>query len=438
MGPVAARAQARRARSRSPSRQGGRQPARSGSTTSRSRRASRTIGTDVPPTVQASIGARGLRARSRSSTPTRPRAGGAAPTPREQWVLLDFRHATASTAASSSTGTPTTTRAPTTCCRPNDGAAVDDGLLDADRPRRRATYVYLPDGESRYLRLDLRRARAAHGLRHLRASPVKPVAFSASPNDFFAAIAARRAARDISQVPRRPADVLDGRRRGRRRHSEALLNEEGMLEGRRAASLLDRAVPLTPTDALITWNDVADARSSSRTATCPSRPSPGRRDGLDARRSPRSPPARPGSTVLSARYRVENDGDRGRRGAALSRAAPVPGDAAVAVAQHDRRRHHHPRDRRSTGARCGSITATAGGVADAARRSSARDDLRAKLDRRVPASASSVPRRRQVSDHDRLRVGPRCATTSALEPAHGDRGRAGRRAVPRVGTTSPA
>src|SRR5437016_2415447 len=108
------------------------------------------------------------------------------PVPSTQWVVLDFRknreyggfvidwdpddYATAFAVQASNDGTQWTTSFATT---------TGHGGRD---------YIYLPEAESRFVRLDLQHSSRAQGY-GIATLMVKPFSFSASPNDFFAAIA---------------------------------------------------------------------------------------------------------------------------------------------------------------------------------------------------------------------------------------------------------
>ncbi|MBS1212734.1 MAG: putative discoidin domain protein [Proteobacteria bacterium] len=113
--------------------------------------------------------------------------------------------------------------------------------------------IYLPDGESRFLRLLLQRSSRQRGYGIHRVK-VEPHEFSASPNDFF-----KRIAQDA------PAGSFPKYFQGQQSYwtligasgddKEALLNEEGMLELEKGGFSLEPFVYLD--GKLITWNDVA-------------------------------------------------------------------------------------------------------------------------------------------------------------------------------------
>ncbi len=113
-------------------------------------------------------------------------------------------------------------------------------------------YIYLPDGESRYIRLDLEQSSREQGY-GIRALTVEPFEFSASPNLFFEAIAHDA---PIGTFPK----YFSGRQTYwtiigvRNDEKEALINEEGMLEVEKSAFSIE---PFVYTDgALITWDAV--------------------------------------------------------------------------------------------------------------------------------------------------------------------------------------
>src|SRR5207237_6993874 len=111
-------------------------------------------------------------------------------------------------------------------------------------------YIYLPDAESRFIRLDLRHSSRAQGY-GIATLTVKPFSFSASPSDFFAAIA-----RDA------PEGTYPKYLYGRQTYwtlvgasgddTKGLLNEQAMLQ------VDKRGFPIQPflyTDAgLVTWH----------------------------------------------------------------------------------------------------------------------------------------------------------------------------------------
>lgn len=113
-------------------------------------------------------------------------------------------------------------------------------------------YVYLHEGESRFLRIQMEESSRAHGY-GIRAVAVKPYAFSASGNQFFEAVAADS---PLGSYPKYFA--------GRQTYwtvvgvngdqKEALLNEEGMLEVDKGAFSIE---PFVYSDGrLVNWSSV--------------------------------------------------------------------------------------------------------------------------------------------------------------------------------------
>ncbi len=113
-------------------------------------------------------------------------------------------------------------------------------------------YVYLPETESRYLRLDLKRSERGAGYA-VRDIEVKPYQFAASPNSFFQAIAGD-APRGL--YPRYFADeqsywTVVGVKRD---HQRALVDESGRVEPGEGWGSIEPFLYLN--DELITWDDV--------------------------------------------------------------------------------------------------------------------------------------------------------------------------------------
>ncbi len=172
------------------------------------------------------------------------------PLPRAQWLLVDFRRnrelgglaidwdpadwATAYEVQVSSDGAAWTSAFRTTTGR---------GGRD---------YIYMPDTEARYVRLDLERSSRGRGYGVARLE-VEPVEFSASPNAFFAAIA-----RDA------PVGTYPKYLYGRQTYwtvvgvagdgKEALLNQEGLLEVDKGHFSIEPF--LYTDDGLVTWGMV--------------------------------------------------------------------------------------------------------------------------------------------------------------------------------------
>jgi hypothetical protein len=117
-------------------------------------------------------------------------------------------------------------------------------------------YIYMPDAESRYIKFDLERSSRGQGY-GIAEVTVEPFEFSASPNQFFTAIARDAAAGTYPKyfygkqtywtVIGAPDD-----------DKEALLNEEGMLEVDKGAFSIE---PFLYVDGqLINWNTVHTAQ----------------------------------------------------------------------------------------------------------------------------------------------------------------------------------
>jgi F5/8 type C domain/Bacterial alpha-L-rhamnosidase 6 hairpin glycosidase domain len=166
-------------------------------------------------------------------------------------------------------------------------------------------YVYMPDAESRFIRLQLERSSRGRGY-GIVALAVKPVQFSASPNQFFEAIA-----RD--GPPGTYPKYLYGQQtywtvvgvEGDDR--EALLNEEGMLEVDKGAFSIE---PFLHTDAgLVTWNAVTTSQQLED-GYLPIPSVTWQHDHLSLVVTAFAG-GEPGHAALYARYRVENRGERG-------------------------------------------------------------------------------------------------------------------------------
>jgi len=164
-------------------------------------------------------------------------------------------------------------------------------------------YIYLHDTEASRLRLALERSSRGQGYA-IRSIAVKPIEFSASPNDFFAAIAADSPPGTFPKyftgkqsywtVVGVPGDDAEG-----------LLNEEGMLEVGAGAFSIEPFLYLAGEFA--SWNGPETAQSLERRYL----PIPSvtwRVDGVSlAITALASGPA--GSSTLYARYRVQNETD---------------------------------------------------------------------------------------------------------------------------------
>ncbi len=367
--------------------------------------------------------------RSGCSTTSRRPAGRAARSPREQWLLLDFGAARVRRPASS-TGTPSDYATAYRVEVSDDGEQLDARL------RRRAAgnggrdYVYLPDGESRYVRLGARsRAAAARATASARSS-VKPLEFSARRTSSSRRSPRSRRRGTYPEVLLRQADVLDGRRRRRRRARKRCSTRRACSRSSKGGFSIE---PFLYVDGkLVTWSDVAADAGARATATCRSRRSRWQRRRRRAARRPRSPPASRARRRSTRATGVENRRDRAARRRPLPRDPAVPGRAAVAVAQHGRRRDADPRRSAST---AGAVWVNGDkpvDLADAAR-SLRRRDLRGTGSLTDFLKDGEVPPQTAVADRFGFASG-----ALALRPdARRRRAGGGRRrgAVPRPATT---
>jgi hypothetical protein len=167
-------------------------------------------------------------------------------------------------------------------------------------------YIYVPDGESRYLRLDLEESSRGQGY-GLRTLAVKPFEFSASPNHFFEAIA-----RDapIGFYPKYFSGIQtywtivgvngDGR--------QGLLNEEGMLEVDKSAFSI--APFLYTGGSLVTWNAVHVTHELAK-GYLPIPSVTWETEGFSLKVTVFAA-GQPGESALYAKYRVDNHGTQQR------------------------------------------------------------------------------------------------------------------------------
>ncbi len=119
------------------------------------------------------------------------------------------------------------------------------------------SYVYLPDGESRYVRLALLESSSGRGY-EIRSLAVQPIAFSASPNQFFDTIAsgAFRGTYPKYFTGRQTYWTVVGAPDD---DKEALLNEEGVVEVDKGAFTIEPFLYVG--GALVTWSDVAPVQA---------------------------------------------------------------------------------------------------------------------------------------------------------------------------------
>ncbi len=169
-------------------------------------------------------------------------------------------------------------------------------------------YVYMPDAESRYVQLDLRSTSRGQGC-GIKSLAVKPFEFSASPNQFFAAIAQDA---PMGSYPKYFYGAqtywtvvgVDGD------DKEALLNEEGMIEVDKSAFSIE---PFLYVDGqFVTWNALQRVQSLED-GYLPIPSVTWRSDWLTLTVTAfAGGPLR--ESTLYARYRIENRGDTEIRG----------------------------------------------------------------------------------------------------------------------------
>ena len=174
----------------------------------------------------------------------------------------------------------------------------------APRSAGEYSYVYLPNGASRYLRLEVEAVGAAD-CPGIVAVEMQPFDFSRSINAFFHQVAGHGAR---GRYPRwlyreqtywTPVDIPDGA-------VAALLNEDGLLEVDRGSFSLE---PFVYTDGvLLAWADVAVTQVLE--GDCLPLPSSVWRYGELRLMTTAFAAGAPGHAVLYVRYRVENPGAR--------------------------------------------------------------------------------------------------------------------------------
>src|SRR6185369_736384 len=165
---------------------------------------------------------------------------------------------------------------------------------------------YLHDAEASHIRLALERSSRGRGY-GIRGIAVKPLQFSSSPNDFFAASAAE-------SPPGRFPKYFSGRQSYWTvvgvpdDATEALIDEEGMIEVDRGSFSIE---PFLWVDgALVAWSGAETARSLER-GFLPIPSVTWRAAGLRLQITAVAT-GEPGSSVLYARYLLENDGEARR------------------------------------------------------------------------------------------------------------------------------
>jgi hypothetical protein len=174
-------------------------------------------------------------------------------------------------------------------------------------------YVYLPDGESRYLRLDLERSSREQGY-GVGEITVEPFEFSASPNQFFEAIAHDAPPGTYPKyfMDRQTYWTVIGARDD---DKEALMNEEGALEVDKGAFSIEPFLFADGT--LITWNAARISQELER-GYLPIPSVTWATDQLELKITAFAA-GKPGEAKLYVRYRVQNH-------------AAVPRDVSLFVA----------------------------------------------------------------------------------------------------------
>jgi hypothetical protein len=177
-----------------------------------------------------------------------------------------------------------------------------------ERGNGRRDYLYMPESESRYLRLQMHRSSGGRGY-GIRALRVQPIAFSASPNQFFEHVA-REERRGLfpkyltGEQTYWTVVGVDGDAK------EALLNEEGMLEVDRGGFSIEPFLFLD--DGLVTWNDVERTQSLDE-GYLPIPTVTWRHDRIGLRTTAFAG-GDAGASLLYARYRIHNPTSRRQEG----------------------------------------------------------------------------------------------------------------------------
>jgi Glucoamylase and related glycosyl hydrolases len=177
-------------------------------------------------------------------------------------------------------------------------------IYSVDSSNGRRDYVYLPDTESRYLRLVL--FRSSHGRGYgIDAIEVKPYQFSSSPNRLFEAMA--------SDSPRGTYPrYLSGEQSYwtligvGEDEKEALMNEEGLLEVDKSSFSIEPFLHVN--GELITWNEVKLSQELEE-GYLPIPSVSWERAGLKLKITALAA-GKAGASALYARYHVENGTDR--------------------------------------------------------------------------------------------------------------------------------
>lgn len=168
------------------------------------------------------------------------------------------------------------------------------------------SYVYLPDGESRYVRLALLQSSQGKGY-EIRSLAVQPISFSTSPNHFFDAVAAGafRGTYPKYFTGRQSYWTVVGTPDDEK---EALVSEEGIVEVDKGAFTIEPFLYLD--GALVTWSDAQPTQALAERAL--PIPSVTWQQG-DLRLHIEAFAAGPaGASVLYVRYELETTGERSR------------------------------------------------------------------------------------------------------------------------------
>jgi F5/8 type C domain len=217
-----------------------------------------------------------------------------------QWLLLDFGE-------SREYGGLVVRWDPTTTARPFDVETSDDGtkwktVYSAGRPDTARSYVYLPQSRSRWLRLRLHRGGGDSKGIGIGEIDVRPYEFSRSLNAFFQAIAANEPRGSFprylygEQTYWTPVSTVYGGA------TQALLNEDGMLEVDRGAFSIEPFLYIG--DKLLTWADGACTQELEQ-GYLPIPSSVWQNDGV-ALRTTAFATDESGHMILYVRYRLEN------------------------------------------------------------------------------------------------------------------------------------
>jgi len=168
------------------------------------------------------------------------------------------------------------------------------------------SYVYMPDGESRYIRLELLQSSQGKGY-EIRGLAVQPIAFSASPNQFFEAIAssAFRGTYPKYFTGRQSYWTVVGAPDD---DKEALLSEEGIVEVDKGAFSIEPFLYLD--GALVTWSDAQPVQALTERALPV--PSVTWQQGDVSLRIEAFAGGAAGASVLYVRYDLANRGDKAR------------------------------------------------------------------------------------------------------------------------------